>query len=324
MPYGFCVWATGNGAVSVVSETVSALGEGAQAEAQAQARGGGWPWTLAAGARAPASCAGLRVGGLCLWCASLPATAQVAAQQGEYLAGHLRGAGRYDLGASNRRAGGRIDWTSCSARRKAMASSRGRSSSWDLDIGLRRRLEGAGAGVGGDSTRKGHGEPGFALWRSVYLGEAGIAAETGCSSRATGSGTAIFLAGHHAVLESVPIVSCKFIEVAAILHNLLTQTLSSLRIIHKRNGPESSPSSSTATSLPDRSTRYTLARGRARQHEEAPLRHAAFRRQGDARHRHVRALHSSTSAASRPPGEEAVEAHVDATRGRARVVPFGT
>ena len=39
VPYGFCVWATGNGAVSVVSETVSALGEGAQAEAQAQARG---------------------------------------------------------------------------------------------------------------------------------------------------------------------------------------------------------------------------------------------------------------------------------------------
>ena len=113
--------------MSVVSETVSALGEGAQAEAQAQARGrlAVDPWLRVLGRRA----AGSGVGDCACGAPPLPATAQVAAQQGEYLAGLLRGAGRYDLGASNRAAPGAGDWTSCSARRKATPSWRGRSSS---------------------------------------------------------------------------------------------------------------------------------------------------------------------------------------------------
>jgi NADH dehydrogenase FAD-containing subunit len=123
VPYGFCVWATGNGAVSVVSETVSSLGEGAQAEAQATARGrlAVDPWLRVLGAPRGEVYA---LGDCACGAPPLPATAQVAAQQGEYLAGLLRGAGRYDLGASKPcRAGGRrLDELFCETEEDAVVA----------------------------------------------------------------------------------------------------------------------------------------------------------------------------------------------------------
>ena len=169
VPYGFCVWATGNGAVSVVSETVSALGEGAQSEAQAQARGrlAVDPWLRVLGAPRGEVYA---LGDCACGAPPLPATAQVAAQQGEYLAGLLRGAGRYDLGASKPcRAGGRrLNELFCETEGDAVVA---RPFQF-LNLGILAYVGDSKALAQvslGDSTLKDTGRRAFALWRSVYL-----------------------------------------------------------------------------------------------------------------------------------------------------------
>lgn len=169
VPYGFCVWATGNGAVSVVSETVAALGEGAQAEAQSIARGrlAVDPWLRVLGAPRGEV---YSIGDCACGSPSLPATAQVAAQQGEYLSNLLRGAGSYDLGASTpRRAGGRrLDELFCEADDDAVIA---RPFQF-LNLGILAYVGDSKALAQvslGDSTLKDTGRRAFALWRSVYL-----------------------------------------------------------------------------------------------------------------------------------------------------------
>ena len=83
--YGLAVWAAGNGPIPLTLQVIEALGD-EQAEQQSTARGriAVDPWLRAVGGDgkilAFGDCS-------CLTNGALPATAQVAAQQGEYLAG---------------------------------------------------------------------------------------------------------------------------------------------------------------------------------------------------------------------------------------------
>mmetsp|Transcript_11560 Transcript_11560/g.16862 ORF Transcript_11560/g.16862 Transcript_11560/m.16862 type:complete len:626 (+) Transcript_11560:115-1992(+) len=87
IPYGIAVWAAGNGPLPVTLQLVEALSkeEDGQSEAQAIARGrvATDPWLRAIGGKgdilAFGDCS-------CIIAGQLPATAQVAGQQGEYLA----------------------------------------------------------------------------------------------------------------------------------------------------------------------------------------------------------------------------------------------
>ena len=83
--YGLAVWAAGNGPLPLTLQLIEALGEGKQAEAQAIARGRVAidPWLRALGGDGDI----LVLGDCsCITAGQLPATAQVASQQGEYLA----------------------------------------------------------------------------------------------------------------------------------------------------------------------------------------------------------------------------------------------
>lgn len=87
IPYGIAVWAAGNGPLPVTLQLVEALSKdgNGQSEAQAIARGrvATDPWLRAIGGKgdilAFGDCS-------CIVAGQLPATAQVASQQGEYLA----------------------------------------------------------------------------------------------------------------------------------------------------------------------------------------------------------------------------------------------
>jgi NADH dehydrogenase FAD-containing subunit len=93
VPYGLAVWAAGNGPLPLALQLIEALGD-EQAEEQPVARGrlAIDPWMRVIGSEgtilAFGDCS-------CITRNQLPATAQVAAQQGEYLAGIMNR--RYDL-----------------------------------------------------------------------------------------------------------------------------------------------------------------------------------------------------------------------------------
>ncbi|CAB9525874.1 Internal alternative NAD(P)H-ubiquinone oxidoreductase A1, mitochondrial [Seminavis robusta] len=93
IPYGLAVWAAGNGPLPITLQLVEALGE-EQAEEQDVARGRVAidPWMRAAGGNGDILAFGDCT---CITRGQLPATAQVAAQQGEYLANMLNK--QYDL-----------------------------------------------------------------------------------------------------------------------------------------------------------------------------------------------------------------------------------
>jgi NADH dehydrogenase FAD-containing subunit len=84
IPYGLSVWAAGNGPVQLTLNLINALGE-EQKQEQDVARGrlAIDPWMRVIGSRGTV----LSFGDCsCITCGQLPATAQVASQQGEYLA----------------------------------------------------------------------------------------------------------------------------------------------------------------------------------------------------------------------------------------------
>ena len=85
IPYGLAVWAAGNGPLPVTLNLIDALGEGAQSEAQSIARGrvAVDPWLRILGGNGDIFSFG---DCCCIVAGQLPATAQVASQQGEYLA----------------------------------------------------------------------------------------------------------------------------------------------------------------------------------------------------------------------------------------------
>jgi NADH dehydrogenase, FAD-containing subunit len=85
IPYGLAVWAAGNGPLPITLNLIQAIGEGKQSEAQSVARGriAVDPWLRAVGGNGDI----LALGDCsCIVSRQLPATAQVASQQGEYLA----------------------------------------------------------------------------------------------------------------------------------------------------------------------------------------------------------------------------------------------
>lgn len=88
IPYGLAVWAAGNGPLPITLNLIERLGEGEQSEAQSVARGrvAVDPWLRVLGSGgdilAFGDCS-------CIVNGQLPATAQVASQQGEYLANLL-------------------------------------------------------------------------------------------------------------------------------------------------------------------------------------------------------------------------------------------
>lgn len=85
IPYGLAVWAAGNGPLPITLQLIEAIGEGEQLEAQKIARGriAVDPWLRVLGGKghifAFGDCS-------CIMTGQLPATAQVASQQGEFLA----------------------------------------------------------------------------------------------------------------------------------------------------------------------------------------------------------------------------------------------
>ena len=85
IPYGLAVWAAGNGPLPITLQLIDALGEGAQSDAQEVARGrvAVDPWLRVLGGNgdilAYGDCS-------CIVSGQLPATAQLASQQGEFFA----------------------------------------------------------------------------------------------------------------------------------------------------------------------------------------------------------------------------------------------
>jgi NADH dehydrogenase FAD-containing subunit len=85
IPYGLAVWAAGNGPLPVTLNLIESMGEGEQSEAQSIARGriAIDPWLRVLGGNGDI----LSLGDCsCIVSGQLPATAQVASQQGEYIA----------------------------------------------------------------------------------------------------------------------------------------------------------------------------------------------------------------------------------------------
>ena len=239
----------------------------------------------------------------------LPATAQVAAQQGEYLAGLLRGAGRYDLGASKPcRAGGRrLDELFCETEGDAVVA---RPFQF-LNLGILAYVGDSKALAQvslGDSTLKDTAgrapspSGGASTWRSRWR-----RCGTACSSRATGCGTASSGGTSRASSSPSPslciVLNLSWPHRAPVMFNNLNETLHVVRIIHhpKGNGPESSPSSRTATKCsPSVSGRWcgaTSRFGRTRNRAAFGTRRFAASAMCDIV---VRALHSSTSARISP------------------------
>ena len=85
IPYGLAVWAAGNGPLPVTLQLIETLGEGKQSEVQDIARGrlAVDPWLRVIGSNGDLMSLG---DCSCIVNGQLPATAQVASQQGEYLA----------------------------------------------------------------------------------------------------------------------------------------------------------------------------------------------------------------------------------------------
>ena len=185
LPYGLCVWATGNGPTRVVTDTLKALGaDGAQGDAQAWARGrfGVDAWLRVLGAPpgevfAIGDCAADVVDFAAETKATLPATAQVAAQQGEYLARLLKLGADYDLARPepSRPRGAadddrRLDELFCDERAGHLVA---RPFQF-LNLGILAYV-GDGKALAqvalgdGDLGVKAAGRAAFGLWRSVYI-----------------------------------------------------------------------------------------------------------------------------------------------------------
>ena len=169
VPFGQCVWATGNAPVRVVADAIDALGS-LQKDAQSSVRGrlavdrylrvlGAPPGTVFG----LGDCAAFRD-------APLPATAQVAAQQGEYLARLL--SSNFDVsrqvpsfeGARNKSLGEFF----CEKTPDALVA---RPFQF-LDLGILTYVGDSKALAQlsiGPASVKGAGRLAFALWRSVYL-----------------------------------------------------------------------------------------------------------------------------------------------------------
>lgn len=96
IPYGLSVWAAGNGPVPLTLQLIEALGDD-QAKEQSVARGrlAIDPWMRVIGGKGKILAFGDCT---CITAGQLPATAQVASQQGEYLAGLMNR--KYDLSPS--------------------------------------------------------------------------------------------------------------------------------------------------------------------------------------------------------------------------------
>lgn len=84
IPYGLAVWAAGNGPLPITLDLIEELGEGEQSAAQSMARGriAVDPWLRALGGNGDIMALG---DCSCVVSGQLPATGQVASQQGEYL-----------------------------------------------------------------------------------------------------------------------------------------------------------------------------------------------------------------------------------------------
>lgn len=178
LKYGLAVWAAGNGPLPITLQLVEALGE-EQAEEQSFARGrvAVDPWLRAAGGEGKVLCFGdCSVNPT----APLPATAQVASQQGEYLAKMMNF--EYDL--SPARAEGIFPPPTVDPERKlsvseSIAGFATQSAEYArpfqfLNLGILAYTGGGSAlaqvALAPDAPAvKGKGAFGNALWRSVYL-----------------------------------------------------------------------------------------------------------------------------------------------------------
>ncbi|KAJ1456936.1 pyridine nucleotide-disulfide oxidoreductase-domain-containing protein [Pelagophyceae sp. CCMP2097] len=169
IPYGICVWATGNGACRVVSDVIPTLGE-EQTAAQPKARGrvavDRWLRVVGAPAGEVFSL------GDCAADASrpLPATAQVASQQGEFLARLLL---RYDVAAASpaRPADAAVEasWAESAYCKKENGAVVARPFQF-LNLGILAYVgQSEALAQIGDSGISVTGRAAFALWRSVYL-----------------------------------------------------------------------------------------------------------------------------------------------------------
>jgi len=172
IPYGICVWAAGIGPLPITLDLIESLSE-EQKEAQSVARGriAVDPWLRVIGSNnkifSLGDCS-------CIVQNQLPATAQVASQQGEYLARILSSSTNIDTEAPLRDP----DQTSLSQQIASFAMNNGEIAApfQFLNLGI---LAYTGSGsalaqinVTPDSektTVKSQGKLGFGLWRSVYL-----------------------------------------------------------------------------------------------------------------------------------------------------------
>lgn len=184
IPYGIAVWAAGNGPLPVTLQLIEALsesegeGESQQSEAQATARGRVAidPWLRVLGGKgdilAFGDCS-------CIVSGQLPATAQVASQQGEYLARML--SQNYDMKPDGDIL---LPPIADSTRDKTLAEKIAAFAIQADDFAAPFQFLNLGilAYTGGGSALaqlqltpaeqarvKGTGKIGFGLWRSVYL-----------------------------------------------------------------------------------------------------------------------------------------------------------
>jgi NADH dehydrogenase FAD-containing subunit len=182
IPYGLAVWAAGNGPLPVTLSLIDALGEGKQSEAQSVARGRVAidPWLRIIGGDGDI----LALGDCsCIVSGQLPATAQVASQQGEYLAKLF--SKNYSMNTGTEVNDGMMLPPQADPTRSKSVSekiSSFASQSGDLAAPFQFLNLGILAYTGGGSALaqlqltpseqarvKGTGKIGFGLWRSVYL-----------------------------------------------------------------------------------------------------------------------------------------------------------
>jgi len=183
IPYGLAVWAAGNGPLPITLQLIDSLGsEGAQAEGQSIARGrlavDAWLRVLGGDGSifAYGDCS-------CITTGQLPATAQVASQQGEYLARLFTQ--NYDMCPGfDTSDNSMLPPTQDKTKEKKLAEKISSFAIQDsevaapfqfLNLGIL-AYTGDGSALAqlqltpSEQTRlKGTGKVGFGLWRSVYL-----------------------------------------------------------------------------------------------------------------------------------------------------------
>lgn len=180
IPYGLSIWAAGNGPLPFTLQLIEKLGKGSQSEAQSNARGrlatDAWLRVLGSEGKIMAlgDCAFMNNG-------QLPATAQVASQQGEYLARLLSQDYNMYPGASS---GIDLPPSPNQYHQKTVAENIAAFACQASDFAAPFQFLNLGilAYTGGGSALaqlqvtpadegrlKGKGKLGFGLWRSVYL-----------------------------------------------------------------------------------------------------------------------------------------------------------